>query len=204
MSAFLFAWYKASAANPSITSGSTQDIATALENATSLNLTATWSAKKADNSTTFTLGTDKVSLVDLADGKTYAYNGTADADHKQEVATRGGEQFVIVNLHLAATGLTSSQYGTYSVSVSAGAIDATPNPASPTNQDILYIYKTKSATSVTWGASNFDKSLSLDNIVFSEGTSISYDCSFIVVGKGLEVDQTSTYKSGTLTANVAF
>ena len=169
-------WYKAdSGAGVTVSTGS-GNITTAAETIGAITLTAEWSAKAADNSTAFNLSSGRLSLVDTNDGKTYVYNGTVDAAHKQEVAAanRGGEQFIIVSVTLSATGLNSAQYGTYGVVVNAA--------------DVLKLYQTESATSVTWGTSNFAASLTLaDMVINSAAPSKTY--SFIVVAAGADSQQ---------------
>ena len=189
----LKAWYKATGAIVSITTP-TSTIATAEETVGTITLSCAWSAKKANNTDVFALTgatPDKLSFVDFTDGKTYVYNGTVDENHKQEVSSRGGEQFAIVTVRLTGT-ITSAQHGSYKFTVEAGANDST-------TQDILYIYQTVGATSVTRTEANFGKSLDLAASTTLSSASVDVSYSFIVAAKGLDQDQSTEYNNGTLT-----
>ena len=152
------------------------------------------------------MNSDKLSFVDLNDGKTYVYNGAADAGHKQEVASRAGEKFIVVTARITGTGITSAQYGSYTMKVSAGALDASPDPENATDEDILYIYKDVGKTGfastdpndAAWGTANFLKEITLGTLTV-DAASVDQSYVFIVAAKGLDVAQNSHYKSGSLT-----
>lgn len=184
-------WYKADKAGVTVTTN-TQAIDTAAETIGAITLGCTWSAKKTNTETAFTLGTDNLSLVELSSGNSYVYQGTVDSsgtDHRKAVANRAGEQYIKVTIRLQGT-VNSAQYGTYTVTVAAGEYDA----------DVLYLQSSESA--ISWVEGSFAKSLEFTLTVSANAVDQSY--SFWLVAKGIEnVDQSSSKNGGSLTVTVA-
>ena len=189
-----FAWYVAASATFN-TIAETSNIATAAETVGAISLTASWSAKKTNTNDDFALTgakPDKLSLVDWSNGNTYVYAGTADPANKKTVATRAGIQYAKVTVTLTGT-VNSSQYGTYTGTVSAGSGE----------NDILYLQDATNA--IAWDngqdTAEFSKSLEFTVAISADSVNVSY--SFWVIAKGLEVDQTTTKNSGSLSVSVA-